>query len=390
MSSPNTNVKGFGQAREGRTLRLGGVPVSILRESVHSAGEAEFVKTTEGKVLALDKEGVYVRNSDDGIVPLDKDPTNRGKRFVRLGDYSGVEEPRIKGKYPGVYLEVEKGYARLAEGQKVRFAKGDPVLIELRLLRQAWHENHIKFRVPDNASTGVVSVECEQLAGQPLLRVARPPVARIAVRMTPGSPHVVFDSHRSSDGNRRIVSRRWTIEGLRRAHGDQIVADMPARPDDYAVGLTVTDAKGQADTAWLHVLRLPANLMRFEEGRSEHPKAMQRARGDLLGVVSRDSPVAVEFDAVVDGESPPGAGLILKGAEAMRDSLLQAKTGSPVDPDLTVRTLAYDRACPFQAGEGSGGGVDIVALSGGVQVAPPRLCPPDRVRIAHGWPPPQR
>jgi MFS family permease len=389
MSRPNAHVEGFGRAREGRTLRLGGVPVPIVREKVHAAEEAEFVKTADGKILALDKEGVYVRGSG-GLVPLADDPDSASRRFVKLADDSGVREPSVGGANPGVYLEVEaKDETRLAEDQQVRFAKGDPVLVEPRLLRQAWHESHIKFRVPENASTGVVSVECEQLAGQPLLRVAQPPVARIAARMTPGSPRVVFDSSRSSGGRGKIVSRRWTIEGLRGAHSDRVAADLPLRPDDYAIGLTVSNAEGQSDTAWLHILRLPADLMRFEDGRSSHPDAMQRAREDLLGVVSRDSPVAVEFDAVPTGAGSFGPGLALRGAEAMRESLLHAKTDSPVDPDLTVRTLAYDRACPFEEGEGAAGGVDIATLSGGVQVVPPRVCPPDRVRIAHGWPPSQ-
>jgi hypothetical protein len=387
MSRPNTGVDGFGRTRDGRTLRLGGVPVPIVREKVRAAAEAEFVKSEDGKVFALDKEGLYVR--DGGVlVPIGEDPDNQGKRFVRLAEDSGVKGPSATASVPGVYLRVDEGdETRLVEDQKVSFANGESVRIEPRLLRQAWHENHIKFRVPDNASTGVVSVECEQLAGQPLLRVAQPPVARIAARMTPGSPQVLFDSRRSSDGKAKIVSRRWTIEGLRGAHSDRVTAELPPRPDDYAVGLTVTDAEGQADTAWLHILRLPADLMRFEDGRSAHPEAMQRAREDLLGVVSRDAPAAVEFDAVPGSAGSSRPGLALKGAEAVRDSLLHAKANSPVDPDLTVRTLAYDRACPFEAGEGAAGGVDIVTLSGGVQVVPPQVCAPDRVRIARGWPP---
>ncbi len=165
MSKPNREVEGFGKTREGRTLRLGGVPVPILREKVRFAKESEFVKTEEGKILPLDKSGLYVRGSD-GLVPIDQGPDNPRARFVRLAVNSGVKGPAVDGPHPGVYLEVDgEDQTRLAEDQEVSYANGDSALIEPRLLRQAWHEDHIKFRVPDNASSGVVTVECEQAGG---------------------------------------------------------------------------------------------------------------------------------------------------------------------------------------------------------------------------------
>jgi hypothetical protein len=393
MSSPNEDVEGFGHKRKGRTLRLGGVPVAIFRETVGDAEESEFVKTDKGKVLALDKEGVYVK-TDAGMVPLAGAPHGPHGRFVKLGDDSGVSAIVLEGedskghhkeRLDG-YLEIvkRKGDEQLKSGQTLKFASGESARVEPRLLRQAWHENHIKFRVPENASTGVVSVECEQLAGQPLLRVARPPVARISVRMSPGSPGVVFDSKRSRGGNGEIVSRWWTVEGLRSGSGDRIAAEFPPRPDDdYVVGLTVTDSTGQTDSASFRVLRMPAKMMRFRENNSLDPEPMKLARSTLFDGVQRNAPSALEFDGAPDASSV-GAGQTLKGEEELRDSLLFGGSTSPVDLELMVRTLAYDRSCPLHDGENVQGGVDVVMLSSGVQVIPPLGCRPGRVRIERG------
>lgn len=386
MSHANATVGGFGAVREGRTLRLGGVPAPIVREKARDAEEAEFVKTKDGKIVALDKAGIYVPG-DGGLVPIADHPDAAGRRFVRLADDSGVVPNRLEGPNPGTYLELDpEDETKLTEGQEVDLAGGGEATLEVRLLRQAWHENHIKFRVPENASTGVISVECEQLAGQPLLRVAKPPVARITVRMSPGSPRAVLDSRRSGDGNAEIVSRRWTVEGLRGAHARHIALSLPTRSEDYAVELTVTDAEGQTDSARLHILRLPAGLMRFDNGRSRHPEKMQRIRADLLNLIDADHPASLEFDAVPARVGSASADVALAGAKAVRDSLLTSKVDQPVDSDLTVRTLAYERPCPFHDGEGTRGGIDVIALSGGVEVVPPHLCPPRRAAVAHGLP----
>jgi MFS family permease len=383
MSRPDEDIEGFGVKREGHTLRLGGVPVPIVREKVRRAADAEFVKTADGKILALDKEGVYKQGAE-GFVPLDEEVKKGKAEYVRLADDSGASKSDDGGEGQDLYLEVAPDHKTLTEDQEVRLGPGDPVGVEPRLLRQAWHENHIKFRVPDNASSGVVSVECEQLAGQPLLRVARPPVARIAVRMSPGSPGVVLDSKRSRGGSGEIVSRWWTVEGLRSGSGDRIAAEFPSRPDDdYVVGLTVTDSTGQTDSASFRVLRVPAKLMRFRENISLDPETMKLARSTLFDGVQRDAPSALEFDGA-PSVSSVGAGQTLKGEEELRDSLLFGGSTSPVDPELMVRTLAYDRSCPLHDGENIQGGVDVVMLSSGVQVVPPLGCRPGRVRIERG------
>ena len=107
---------------------------------------------------------------------------------------------------------------------------GSELSLNHDLLRQDWYPDHIGFRVSHHGTTGPVTVECKQLAGQPVLRVARPPVARISVRIERGSRQLVFDGSGSIEGSGPIVSRHWWVEGVDRGKGKQIGAKLPRAP----------------------------------------------------------------------------------------------------------------------------------------------------------------
>lgn len=404
MSQPNPDeeVEGFGAKREGRTLRLGGVPVPIFRERAPSAEAAEFVKTGNGKVLALDKEGIYGRGKEGRFYLVENPATYNDARFVRLSDSSGAEVEGDLQSPTGSYLELqskfqekENGDAELLEGQRVILRSGEPSKLRASLLSQAWHENHIKFRVPDNASSGAISVECQQLAGEPLLHVARPPKARIAVQMQAGSENVSFDGAGSRDDG-EIVSRRWTIEGHVRGRGATVSVDLPPRLAPYAVRLAVTDGDGQTDSAQLRVLRLPASLFPFAKDKPELlPKSVKRVRRALMAAMEREAPAKIELDGHSDdvGESSYNLGLSLRRAETVRRDLLDASsTESPpgVSNQIPVTLRAFGESCPLRRHHGRSPvnrRVEVFILGGGATVVPPDGCHAGREEET-GWLPP--
>jgi hypothetical protein len=192
MSAPNREggMEGFGKVRGGRTLRLGGTKVNIVKEKARNAEGSEYLKTTGDKLLNLDKEEPYVNRGDEGYVPLEDEPHGKPyPQFVRLIDKSVLEVEGQSLPEEGAYLELAgKGDPPPMLAKKVSIklrphpSEGDQSkkkakteYLEPRPLGQNWHEDHIKFVVPKEASTGPVTVECEQLAGQPVLQVSEPP-----------------------------------------------------------------------------------------------------------------------------------------------------------------------------------------------------------------------
>jgi outer membrane protein OmpA-like peptidoglycan-associated protein len=386
LPNPHGNVDGFGPKRKGRTLRLGGVPAPILRERVDKAEGAEFVKTSDGKVLALDKEGVYGRGEKGGFYLIENLSTYYRRRFLRLSDSFGAKVEGKSHARSGSYLalrgkggEGEGEQAILLEGQTVVLKSGEEVGLKSYLLRQAWHEDHIKFRVPDDASSGTVSVECKQLAGQPVLHVARPPTARIAVRMRAGSRRVSFDGTRSSDDG-RIVSRRWEIEGHVRGGGSLVSLDLPPRRSPYSVRLVVTDDDHQSDSARVRLLRLPASLFGFDKEKPEDSEAVKRISRVLSKAVRSEAPTAVELDGHTDdvGRSSYNLGLSLRRAERVRKELLvgsSSRTG--VEGSVPVALHAFGENCPLDRRHGRSRvnrRVEVFILGPGTAVAPRRGC----------------
>jgi hypothetical protein len=398
MAAPNTNadVMGFGASRHGRTLRLGGVPVDILWERAQDPGEAEFVKTVAGRTLSLEKETLYVRH-DDAFVEVDDPDLRDETTFVKLIDESAVEvnDHRPLGDNYLPLALAKDGSPRLAsaEGKAPEVVREDGTKqkLEAQLLRQDWHESHIKFRVPEHATTGAVTVECEQLAGQPLLRVARPPQASISVRIEPGSRRVVFDSGRSTD-NSRIVSRQWLVEGVDRGKATRIGMSLPPRKQSYSIRLKVTDAEGQAGTAELRLLRLPSRLVSFHKQQLRHPKILDEAREELQQAIAAEPMASVEFE-MRPGElaTPPHPKETIGRAERVRTALLgkrsdDSPTAARKPNQIVVKTLAFGAACPAER-ESETGRLDVVVLGQGVRMVPPDQCPVVRYSTSHVLPP---
>jgi flagellar motor protein MotB len=384
LSVPNEHegVEGFGSRPNGHTLRLGGVPVSILRVGTPQAFDAEYVKTTDGRVLRLDKRGVY--RLKDGEPELLEEPGHKGRRYVRLEDsrVESVEGGGLDGHAEFLRIVGEEGGVRLAGAPAVTFVgEAGPVSLEKSLRRQAWEKDRIRFRVPENASTGVVTVECGQLAGSPLLRVSRPPTARIAVHMRAGSRRIRFDSRRSSDDG-SIVSRRWTIGGLVRGKGSQIDRALPSRFAPYKIQLTVTDADGETDTAELRLLRIPAAAFRFGDDRPERKLLLSRVRQAVEREAAEELPATIEIDGHADdvGTRKYNLGLSWQRALNVRAALFSAEeriTFSSAATRIPVKTRAFGESCPIDLGGGRSRRnrrVEVFVLGFGARVVFPRGC----------------
>jgi outer membrane protein OmpA-like peptidoglycan-associated protein/MFS family permease len=410
MNAPNNNgdVRGFGRTRNGHTLRIGGVRATIQKEYAHRADTAEYVETEEGMLLRLEKGEPYVTGDDEEFERLgDLDSRKGDTRYFKLVDprVLSVGEKKMgeehgEGDEEGIYLPTKKGRRgapflafpertvtlRGLVDRKGNLTKADETQLELRPKAQAWHEREIKFIVPENGSTGAVTVECSQLAGQPLLRVAHAPEPRISVRMEAGSSRVSFDSSRTSDADEESISRRWNIDGLRRGNVKEMSVDLPPRPRAYTVRMTATDESGRATFAEVSLLRLPASLFESDEDEPGNKPVLQEARETLEEAASTQVPAAIEIDGHADdpGTHRHNVHLSLRRAEHVRRQLLR-------DPDVRiaggavvqVRTLAYGEGCPADPRPGrnrSNRRVDVFVLEQGVSMIPPAGCHPRRLQ----------
>jgi outer membrane protein OmpA-like peptidoglycan-associated protein len=386
-------VEGFGARPEGHTLRLGGVPVSILRVGTRQAFNAEYVKTVDGRALGLDKLGVYAEDEDGRLAPLEGE-AHKGPRYVKLDD------PRVESVEGGGFADDEnflliegKGsFAKLAGAPKVKLiGEPAPVRLEGRFLRQAWEKQRIRFRVPENASTGVVTVECGQLAGSPLLRVSRPPTARIAVHLRAGTHRIRFDSRRSSDDT-RIVGRRWTVGGLPRGSGPQVTRTLRPRLAPYRVELTVTDSDGETDSAEIRLLRLPAASFRFGDDKPEARRLVDGIRAAVEREASEEPPAEIEIDGHADDVGTRRFNLALswRRATSVRDTLLEtehATISAAAATPVPVKTRAFGESCPIDLEGGRSRRnrrVEVFVLSAGARVVFPPRCHAGRTG-RRGW-----
>jgi hypothetical protein len=396
MSAPNHSdaVEGFGPRREGRTLRLGGVPVDIVKEEARGPFDVEFAEGENGETLSLVKGVIYTTENGQYVeVDPDADISGEEELFVRVNDPTAAEV-NDKGL-------AKEGYLRLADGSpfpphlaysherppEVVLEDGTELKLNRLLLQQNWHEDHIRFRVPARGTTGPVTVECRQLAGQPLLRVARPPIARVMVRIEPGSNRVVFDSSRSVDKNGSIVSRQWSVEGVDRGEDPQIVETLPPSTQSYTVRLRVTDREGQTGTAELHLLRLPIRWL-AGEGRKPDRADLRRVKAALRHSTTEEPATAIQFE-LRPGEParPPTPEETISQARRAQRLLLQPpERKSPnvtANPNgITVRTMAFDASCPAEHSQ-DGGRLDVLVLGEGVKAVPPAACTVVGQRTTH-------
>jgi flagellar motor protein MotB len=345
VNSLGQPVNGFGPTPAGYSLRLNGVRLAVLRVPALKPRKAEYVRTVDGRVLPLD--GYFERSSGH-------------RRFVRLdGDSAihvvdGDEEDGLSLKLSreGTLAPREvKAETGGAVAPSVILPNDEEVELEYRLLRRAWNPARIKFRVPDDAISGVVSVECGQLAGQPVLNVVHPPIARLAVRMRPGSQRVTFDS-RGSDGAGRgeSLARRWTIAGRHMGERRVISTLLPQRLGPYTVSLTVSDANGLSDTVALRLLRLPPSVFPLGSDRPKSEREVHRVREALRAAVGQEKPAAIELDGHADAVGPARGNL-----------------------RLSLRRVERLRTFLFASGETAEGRIgDALARNGGTTAPNPR------------------
>jgi len=418
MGAPNTNekVQGFGRTRNGHTVRVGGVRATILKQYAHRADTAEYVETEQGMLLRLEKSEPYVIGGNGGYELLkDLDSRPEDPRFLKLVDHRVLRaggkkmgEEEGEGDEEGIYLSIGSGAKApflenpdeevtlrgLAAGDG-KTAKPQTVALEPRPKAQAWHEREIKFVVPENVSTGAVTVECSQLAGQPLLRVAHAPEARMSVRMQAGSTRVSFDSSRSSDADEEEISRRWSVAGLQRGNLPRMSVDLPPRPRAYTVRMTATDESGRKDTAELRLLRLPASLFKPDAAKPHNDPVLREARETLEAAAAERTPAAIEIDGYADdpGNGRHNVHLSLRRAERVRERLLhKPEVSVPGGAAIQVRTLAYGDGCPVELGSGRSRAnrrVDVFVLEQGISMAPPVGCHPRRLQSTEWKLPPE-
>ena len=392
MSEENTGVGGFGTARAAHNVRIGGEIADIAKERASGATDAEYIEVENGRLVKLGKEGAYVKNDAGEYEEIgeEKDGT-----YVRLDDPAILtvknkpfteEEPvyvRITGSTvaPGAYkLKLAGG---IFEGRR---QPAETVhLGGKRLLRQAWSPNRIKFIVPEDAKTGVVTVQCAQLADAQLLTVTHKPTAKISVQMQQGSGRVTFNSTGSEGGDSKIVSQSWKIGGLRRSRHRKVSIRMPARRGIYSVRLVVTDEEGNVGTAHLRLLRLPTPLFEFDKPRPKLTKLVKEDKMVLREAVEDDPPVAIELDGHADdpGSLLYNLNLSLERDDEVRKDLMP-EPGKATDKTSTVAVeeKAYGERCPIDARSGKrprNRRVDVFVLDQGVTVKPPDGCHPGRV-----------
>lgn len=387
LSKPNRELHGFGSRPEDRLLRLNGIPVRVEREKTFQADDAEYVETVGGRVLALDGKGVY-RRRDHKPELLSQGEQYEGPRYVKLSDSAVKEvinEPKglaseysrflaIHGQGEGATLDQQYEVTLIGSTKPVHLKKG--------FQRQEWHEGAIVFKVPKHAKTGVVTVDCGQLAGSPLLRVATPPVARIEARMRGGSKRVLLDGRRSRDANGKQLTERWKLGRHSLGRHKRVALTLRPRMRPYQVRLTVTNPEGAGDSAELLLLRLPESFFEFGKATlAQKQKQIERLKQEhtsLETFVRRHPPSSIELDGNADdvGSAPFNVTLSLERAKQVRKTLLTPRA-PPSTGATPVLLRAFGETCPIVRTLGrqpANRRVDIFVLGPGDKIIEPKTC----------------
>lgn len=407
MSTPIED--GFGTHRDGRSLRVGGTPAKIAINPVRDGERAEFVATEAGPPLLLDKGlGVYVETEGGEFVRDGDAPGDEGEdRFVKLVEDTRVASTGHSDEDGRLYLPIEEeDGADTVTDTTVELRDGTTAVLAPTLHRQAWNKDEIKFKVPEKAGTGAVTVDCEQLAGEPLLRVERPPEARISARML-NSGELYVDGRRSSDDG-AVRALRWKASG--RSHLRNAVQAGPGRKGTAAgaiplprrlgvhrVQLIVEDDQGEIDRATLILARLPDPhiVLATTEGDASasgdathskplEPIALKRVRRSLLAALGEEVPTKAIVDAhAVDETGGKLAEKSVKAAIAAQERLLTADAATSAGlrgEGIGTRIRAFGENCVgATAGTSGERFVDLYVMVEGVRLGMPQACAPRRV-----------
>jgi len=398
MSKPNKHpdVEGFGRARIGRTLRVGGLRARIVKQSARTAEGAEYLKTDDGRLLRLAKGEPYKEDGEEfDSMAGDAEAVKGGDvdRVLLLNDPQVVAVGKRKMRAPGIPLALKSGSTpRLAEqnltvtlrakGEVGALGRTTEAQIDPHPLGQAWSEGQIRFEVPPGAASGAVSVECSQLAGEPLLRVLNAPEPRISVRMQRGSDDIRFSSRHTTDVDEEDLVRRWNVAGAKRGNLPGVTVTLPPHRGVSTVRLTVADEGGAVSTAEVHLLRLPSALFESGSARLRRSPMLRAAERSLARVVDREAPKAIEIEGHASDArtAPANAFLSLRRAQAVHDALLREPLiGANVTGEVPVRTVAFGQSCPVSR-QPDDRHVDVLVLDEGVSMLQPRSCRPVHIQ----------
>lgn len=385
MSQENKDVEGFGRSRAGHNLRLGGRVLDIAKESAGTASGAEYIELENGRLIRLAKEVAFEETMHEDFVPEGEAAEDE---VVDEGPFVRIEDPVVLKPDEGsnaafVKVEEVEGSLVVGEEKSVTLAGGElegetweaeeELPLKGRpLLRQAWHTDHIRFHVPEDARTGVVAAECDQLAGAPLLQVRHAPDAHIAVRVPRRKASVTFDGRKSvvgppahalpppADGKKAPkLTWSWKVDGVRQGHRKLVRLRMAPRMAPYEVELTVTDREGVSDTAKLQVLRLPSFALaglkkRRAQRRKKIREALEAARGEIEQAAADERPTAVELDGYTDspGRVDPNAreSLALDGVARgyfLREREDESEESTAGRRAIPVEELGHGERCPL-------------------------------------------
>jgi hypothetical protein len=407
MNHENTDVEGFGPSRAGHNLRLGGKAVDIAKEPAGTGEGAEYIELENHRLIALGKEEPYVEEDEEFVLAKNPGEADGKDVYVRLEDPAvlkvegkdGSEEPYVK------VVEGEGGARVVSQAQRVSLAGGsfeghlwereEHVPLKGRpLLRQAWHTDHIRFHVPNDAGSGVVTVECGQLAGAPLLQVSHTPTARLDVQVLPRSRRVLFDSSRSSDEDEgEEIKPRWKIDGVREGHGKRIRRTMAPRRALHTIELTVTDKAGHSDTVTLLMLRLPTPGFGVGIKDPRTKRAIAADRKAIAKAVAVERPKEIELDGYTDAPGRAARNLrraLAADAKVRKNLLAEPKHFPKGERAIAVAELAHGESCPIVPQSGRrliNRHVDLFVLNEDVIVKPAEGCHAESQQSARWHPP---
>ncbi len=371
------DVNGFGESREGRNLWLGGRRLDISKEPAGKAAGAEYIELGNERLVKLEKEAVYVKASDGSFVP--KEDADEGE-IKDPGPFVLIEDPAVTAPEEGsdgLHVKVRKEAGRwIVDETKTLTLAGGKFEGQTReeekkkiqgkpLVRQAWHSDHIRFHVPADARSGVVSVGCGQLSGAPLLQVRHKPDARIAVRVPSHRSVLTFSGRPSTagppahalppaDDGRPAPNLipSWWVDGVRQGHGEVVHLRLTPRWKPYRVELKVADREGNFDTAKLRILRLPAAGLRYlrKPWWKRHNSAPPRVRRQIQTIVDHVKPAAVELDGYANGAGGVGrdVGHSLRVDELVRRYFLRDRaSGKDKGENVTQEEVAAKKRRPI-------------------------------------------
>ena len=352
-----------------------------------------------------------MKRGDEDFEPLDdgdKDDTGVADHFfVRIDDPAVRDFKGEEDDEGHQYVEVEEraGKGALVTGEAEltlvagtfeghAWGKQEESLAGLPLKRQAWSPDRIRFHVPEDSRSSVVTVECDQLAGAPLLQVSHAPTARLSVQFQRRSGGIRFDSSRSSDEDKtEEIHRRWKINGVTAGHGEVIGNPMSPRRSVYSIELTVTDTAGNSDTAKLQLLRLPTPKFGVGLGNEKIKEAIDGAREALESAVELERPTKIELDGYTDTPKSTHHNLVVSLEETARarKALFREKKQPPDTRPLTIEELAHGESCPLYRVGGRhlrNRHVDVFVLGEGVIVKQSKGCNPGTQKSSTWHPPP--